>query len=75
MVAYLNCELTGRDLDSRLLVATHLLAAGEPVVIGRLWSICMNAPQSPRGVFLFATANVHQARMMARCRMTMCAPT
>ena len=65
MVAYLCCELTARDLDSRLLIASHLLAAKVPVVVGQMWSIWANLREAPTGVALFSTANMVQAKEMA----------
>ena len=55
--AYLTCELKSRDLDSRLLIADHLLDKGVSVVIGQQWSIVENIETAPVGVFVFKTAN------------------
>ena len=68
MVVYLQCELTARDLDSRLLIASYLLLAGEPVGVGQVWGILSNVGHCPPGVNVFATANKFQAKGMARCR-------
>ena len=61
---YLTCELKSRDLDSRLLIAAHLLNAGLDVVVGQQWSMFENARVAPKGVFLFKTANRIQAHNM-----------
>ena len=58
--AYLTCELKSRDLDSRLLIAAHLLKRGVSVVVGQLWSMLAGAHQAPKGAFLFKTANTIQ---------------
>ena len=68
MIAYLQCELTARDLDSRLLIAAYLLQAGKPVVVGQVWGILSNVADGPPGVNLFATANGFQAKGMLKCR-------
>lgn len=54
---YLTCELKSRDLDSRLLIACHLLKAGLDVVIGQQWSIFQNLASCPKGAVLFKTPN------------------
>lgn len=67
MIAYLACELNGRDLDSRILIAAHLCQAGAEVIVGNLWGIVANLEKPgvrPPGVVLFATANKIQARLM-----------
>ena len=51
-IAYLLCELKGRDLDSRLLIASHLLSAGIPAVVGQLWAIIANQDFTARGCYL-----------------------
>ena len=66
--AYLTCELLGRDLDSRLLIAAHLLKRGVSCVIGQQWAIFANSPTCPKGVFLFKTANNVQGVNAALCR-------
>ena len=66
--AYLTCELKGRDLDSRILIAAHLLKRGVNVVIGQQWSMFDNAATCPPGVFLFKSANHWQADWLTRCR-------
>ena len=65
---YLLCELKSRDLDSRLLVAAHLLNAGLDVVIGQQWTMVQNAATIPKGIFLFKTANRIQAEGMGYVR-------
>ena len=66
--AYLTCELLGRDLDSRLLIAADLLRRGITCVIGQQWSIFGNLHQAPKGVVLFKTANEIQGRMAERAK-------
>jgi surface carbohydrate biosynthesis protein len=68
-VAYLTCEIKGRDLPSRLLIATHLLKLGYSVVIGQQWSMIVNLAMAdaPKGAVLFKTANKIQAGLMANC--------
>jgi surface carbohydrate biosynthesis protein len=68
MPVYLHCELIPRDLDARLLIASYVLKAGIPVVIGQQWSIIHNAPTAPRGVNVFATSNRYQTEWMQICR-------
>ena len=66
-VAYLCCELKSRDLESRLLIATHLLNAGIAVVVGQVWALVGNAQNKKNlpGCYLFTTANDAQAKGMA----------
>ena len=66
--AYLTCELLGRDLDSRLLVAAHLVSRGIACVVGHQWGIFGNLSQCPKGVVLFKTANEVQGRAAADAR-------
>ena len=66
--AYLTCELLGRDLDSRLLIAGHLINRGVACVVGQQWSMFANAANTPKGVFLFKTANAVQGVNAALCR-------
>ncbi len=63
--AYLTCELLGRDLDSRLLIAAHLVSRGINCVIGQQWGVFANLAQCPTGVVLFKTANEVQGRAAA----------
>src|SRR3954471_17235748 len=69
-IAYLNCELKSRDLDSRLLIAGHLVDAGFTVIIGQQWAIYGNvlAKNAPPGCVLLTTANTNQVALMAGCR-------
>ncbi len=60
--AYLTCELVARDLDSRLLIAAHLVKRGIHCVLGHQWGIFGNAGQCPKGAILFKTANEVQGR-------------
>ncbi len=66
--AYLTCELLGRDLDSRLLIAAHLVKRGVACLVGQQWSMFANASKAPRGTFLFKTANAIQGVNAALCR-------
>ncbi len=63
-VIYLTVELKHRELDSRLLIALHLLKAGFTVVVGQQWGIFANATALPPGVVLYKTVNEIQARSM-----------
>lgn len=67
-IAYLTCELKGRDFASRLLIASHLLDAGYPLIVGQQWSLSLNLPQSPPGCYLFKSSNLIQATFMGRCK-------
>ncbi len=67
-IAYLTCELKGRDFASRLLIASYLLDAGYPVVVGQQWSLSFNLPKSPPGCYLFKSSNLVQATFMGRCK-------
>lgn len=68
-VAYLTCEIKGRDLPSRLLIASHLLKRGYNVVVGQQWSMIVNLARAnaPKGSVLFKTSNKIQAGLMANC--------
>ncbi len=68
-IAYLTCELKGRDLSSRLLIASHLLKLGYPVVVGQQWSMIVNLAMAnaPKGAVLFKTSNKNQADLMTAC--------
>lgn len=63
-IAYLTCEIKGRDLESRLLVAAHLVRAGYSVIVGQQWSIFANARLCPPGCVFFKTTNKLQAEWM-----------
>ena len=65
--AYLTCELVGRDLDSRLLIAAHLLKRGVSCIVGQQWGMMANVGASPKGVFLFKTANRVQGVNAVAC--------
>jgi surface carbohydrate biosynthesis protein len=67
-IAYLTCELKGRDFASRLLIASLLLDAGYAVVVGQQWSLSLNVPTAPRGCYLFKSSNFVQARFMGECK-------
>ena len=67
-LAYLTCELKGRDLASRLLIADSLVERGYAVVVGQQWGIFSNLRACPKGVILFKTANKAQAEWMAEAR-------
>ena len=67
-IAYLTCELKSRDLEPRLLIASHLLRAGIPVVVGQVWALVGNARAHHNlpGCYLFTTANTIQANAMKK---------
>ncbi len=67
-IAYLTCELKGRDFPSRLLIASHLLAAGYPVIVGQQWAMWRNIQNTPKGCFLYKSTNMTQAEAMRRCQ-------
>lgn len=67
-IAYLTCEVKGRDLESRLLIASHLVKAGYPVIVGQQWGIFINVMGAPKGCILFKTANITQSEWMAKWR-------
>ena len=67
-IAYLTVEVKHRELESRLLIAAHMLEAGFPVVVGQQWSLFTNVPALPPGVVLFKTVNDIQATNMANFR-------
>jgi surface carbohydrate biosynthesis protein len=67
-IAYLTCELKGRDFPSRVLIASHLLAAGYPVIIGQQWAMWRNIQNAPKGCFLYKSTNMTQAEAMRRCQ-------
>ncbi|MBX7200398.1 MAG: hypothetical protein K1X51_13615 [Rhodospirillaceae bacterium] len=66
-IAYLTCELKGRDFESRLLIAAELIKLGYYVVVGQYWGLIFAAPAAPRGCYLFKTANNIQADAMQKC--------
>ncbi len=67
-IAYLTVEVKHRELESRILIASHLLQAGYTVVIGQQWGVFSNAAALPPGVILFKTVNEIQARNMHNFR-------
>ena len=67
-IAYLALEIKQRELESRILIAAHLLKAGIAVVIGQQWVLFANADTCPPGVALFKTVNHIQAGKMADFR-------
>ena len=67
-ISYLLCELKSRDLDSRALIAAYLLKAGISVVVGQRWAIGSNRYNSPKGCYLFPTANQIQGGGMMQVR-------
>ena len=68
-IAYLTCEIKGRDLDGRSLIAAHLVKLGYAVVLGQYWNLKDNASTAPRGCYLFKTSNKIQADGMGICKM------
>jgi len=67
-IVYLTCELKNRDLDSRLLIAAHLIKAGFFAVVGRQWGMFENHATAPTGCFLFKTSNQIMSNGMEVCR-------
>ena len=67
-IVYLTCEIKGRDLDSRALIAAHLIKRGYTVVLGQYWNLHDNAPTAPQGCYFFKTSNRIQAKGMRFCR-------
>jgi len=67
-IAYLTVEVKHRELESRLLIAAHMLEAGFPAVVGQQWSLFHNVSVLPPGVVLFKTVNDIQAANMAQFR-------
>ena len=65
-IAYLGLEIKQRELESRTMVAAHLLKAGIAVIFGQQWSMFANAAALPRGVMLFKTVNDIQAGVMEK---------
>ena len=67
-VAYLTCEIKGRDFRSRMLIAAHLVKRGYSVILGQYWNLIANVRYAPKGVFLFKTANKIQVEGMRVCK-------
>ena len=67
-IAYLTCELKGRDLASRLLIASSLADRGYHVIVGQQWAIFSNLRACLKGVVLFKTANKTQGDWMVEAR-------
>ncbi len=67
-IAYLAMEIKQRELESRVMIAAHLLKAGVAVFLGQQWGLFGNAKALPPGVVLFKTVNQIQARSMEKCR-------
>lgn len=63
-IAYLLIEESGREFDSRLLIAANLIALNVEVVIAPQWSVWEALGTLPRGVILFKGNNSAQARSM-----------
>lgn len=64
----MTCEIKGRDLDSRLLIAAHLVKRGYYAVVGQYWGLGQNAGPALKGIYHFKTANQFQAIGMATCK-------
>ena len=56
-IAYLTVEVKHRDLEPRLLIASHLVKAGITVVVGQQWAMFPNPSAFPPGIVLFKTVN------------------
>lgn len=69
-IAYLTCEIKGRDFPSRLEIAEHLLKQGFAVVVGQQWGMIVNLlfGALPKGCVLFKTSNKIQTDLMRQCR-------
>jgi surface carbohydrate biosynthesis protein len=67
-LAYLTCELKGRDLASRLLIASRLADRGYHTIVGQQWGIFSNLRAAAKGIVLFKTANKTQADWMVEAR-------
>jgi surface carbohydrate biosynthesis protein len=67
-VVYLPCELKSRDLESRMLIAAHLLKRGTPVLFGQMWTLGTSYALMPPGCVAFATANKIQAAHMVTAK-------
>ena len=67
-IAYLALEIKQRELDSRVLIAAHLLKSGVAVVFGQQWGLFKNVDTLPPGVVLFKTVNNIQAQGMVDFR-------
>lgn len=67
-IAYLTVEVKHRDLEPRLLVASHLVKAGISVVVGQQWALFANSVALPPGIVLFKTVNEIQAKNMVNFR-------
>jgi surface carbohydrate biosynthesis protein len=67
-IVYLTCEIKGRDLDSRALIAAHLVKKGYTAVLGQYWNLHGNAPVAPQGCYFFKTSNRIQAQGMQFCK-------
>jgi surface carbohydrate biosynthesis protein len=63
-IAYLTVEVKHRDLDPRLLIASHLVEAGVSVMVGQQWTLLDNPGALPPGIVLFKTVNEIQAKNM-----------
>ncbi len=68
-IAYLTVEVKHRDLEPRLLIASHLVKAGITVVVGQQWAMFPNPSAFPPGIVLFKTVNEIQALNMRHYRM------
>lgn len=67
-IVYLTVELRNRDLESRLLIAAHLLKRGFSVIVGQQWALWDNIDTLPKGCYLFKSANPIQAKAIAKCK-------
>ena len=61
-------EIAAREMDSRLLIALHVAAAGADVVFGQKWVLQKNIEVCPRGSWLFKTLTPGDAGPMQRAK-------
>jgi surface carbohydrate biosynthesis protein len=66
---YFFIEESDREIDSRLLVASELLARGYRVVMGNQWVLTANLDRLPHGIIVFKGNNSVQANAMRRARV------
>ncbi|MBX7199720.1 MAG: hypothetical protein K1X51_10115 [Rhodospirillaceae bacterium] len=69
-IVYLTCEMKSRDLDSRMLIAAHLVKMGYHVMVGQYWALTTNnrIGDPPRGCYVVKTVNTIQVGSMANAK-------